>query len=501
MPGLSGSEPEEPHLVCRNPEVDLGSVTAGQALEHTFVLENRGKSAITISRIEVTCDFANPRLFGRGGEVAIDASGTTTHELATGEKARLRLGIATGSLEGNLRRKLLVHSNDPFQAVLPLTFALKVTPAKSEPKVEATPAPGSTSSSGTAEPTHPQPPSQVIPSGPQPKLEADVAEVDFGDVLTEEKVKKTFTLTNTGEAELQIKQVDKSCGCTVPVMRVNDQEVSVAELNSGQKTVKLAPRETAQMEIEFDAKGQPPGKFRRAVTIHSNDPSRERLAIDVKATVVRAFELNPTNLRFKPIKRHHAETASLVFKSSLLSDIELVEAKTPSPFVSVTWNKVPQADPKSVEIRIDVTITSEAPVGLIQNPIVIKTSSERVKEFMIPILAKVDPEVTFTIEGSSNAPKIDFGIITEPSPLARDVLIVNENPAIPYSIDSVKIESKNAADLKAEVITEEPGIRYRLRITALQSLTARYFRGVVRLYSRHPDLPMKEIPFQGWVSR
>ena len=50
----------------------------------------------------------------------------------------------------------------------------------------------------------------------QPVIEFDTAVFDFGTILQGEQVGTTFTFKNTGKADLIIRKVETSCGCTVP---------------------------------------------------------------------------------------------------------------------------------------------------------------------------------------------------------------------------------------------------------------------------------------------
>lgn len=49
-----------------------------------------------------------------------------------------------------------------------------------------------------------------------PTIEFDTAVFDFGKILQGEQVGTVFTFKNTGKADLIIRKVETSCGCTVP---------------------------------------------------------------------------------------------------------------------------------------------------------------------------------------------------------------------------------------------------------------------------------------------
>lgn len=52
------------------------------------------------------------------------------------------------------------------------------------------------------------PPKKAVPSGPQPSLEIEGnSTFDFGEIWGKKKVSHTFTLKNTGKAQLEIRSI------------------------------------------------------------------------------------------------------------------------------------------------------------------------------------------------------------------------------------------------------------------------------------------------------
>ena len=72
-----------------------------------------------------------------------------------------------------------------------------------------------------------------------PKIVFEQPTYDFGKVSKGEKVSHTFKFKNKGEAKLKIKDVEVSCGCTVPEYK---------------KTV-IPPGETGRIKVTFDSGG------------------------------------------------------------------------------------------------------------------------------------------------------------------------------------------------------------------------------------------------------
>lgn len=104
-------------------------------------------------------------------------------------------------------------------------------------------------------------------TGKLPVLEFDKTEHDFGKISDAEKVETTFTIKNTGEADLIIINAQGSCGCTVP--------------DYPKEPVK--PGESAPMKVTFDPNGKS-GEQQKTVTLTTNTKEGSE-KITIKASI------------------------------------------------------------------------------------------------------------------------------------------------------------------------------------------------------------------------
>ncbi len=102
-----------------------------------------------------------------------------------------------------------------------------------------------------------------------PKISVQPMTYDFGNIVQGEKVSHIFTITNTGGAELNIKNVRASCGCTAAKPEKN----------------KLAPNESTDLKVEFNS-AYKSGKQIKYVYIESNDPENKQIKIEFDGNVV-----------------------------------------------------------------------------------------------------------------------------------------------------------------------------------------------------------------------
>lgn len=92
---------------------------------------------------------------------------------------------------------------------------------------------------------------------------------DFGDIQQGEKVEYTFTIKNTGNRDLIIRNVKTSCGCTAV---------------TPEKKV-IGANETVPLKVVFNSTGKK-GKQNKAITIITNDPKTPTSILRVSSNVL-----------------------------------------------------------------------------------------------------------------------------------------------------------------------------------------------------------------------
>ena len=96
--------------------------------------------------------------------------------------------------------------------------------------------------------------------------------IDYGKVAKDSNGEKTFVFTNVGDAPLIIKNVQSSCGCTVPKKPENP----------------IMPGEKGEIKVSYDTKRS--GGFSKAITIFSN-AKNARKVIKIKGFVTKGISL------------------------------------------------------------------------------------------------------------------------------------------------------------------------------------------------------------------
>jgi len=115
---------------------------------------------------------------------------------------------------------------------------------------------------------------------PEPIITFEKTVDDFGEVgLTSDKKVAEFKFTNTGTGLLEIKEVERCCGV---VTKVDKKQYS--------------PGESGVVTAEFSVT-QKPGLFMKNIYVNSNDKTKPRLALTIKAMVVSKVSYSPKRLR------------------------------------------------------------------------------------------------------------------------------------------------------------------------------------------------------------
>jgi hypothetical protein len=103
-----------------------------------------------------------------------------------------------------------------------------------------------------------------------PRIEFDATSHDFGTALAGPSLQHFFGLRNSGDATLVIDEMLVSCGCTSAVAR----------------DTQIPPGGRTLIEVGFYTRPFL-GPVRETITVHSNDPRRPTVTLEISAVVER----------------------------------------------------------------------------------------------------------------------------------------------------------------------------------------------------------------------
>ena len=220
---LSFAQLLTPKLILQQDEYDFGDIKQGEKVSHTFVLTNGGGDLLKIEEVHPSC----------GCTAALPEK----TELAPGESTNLTVTYNSAGRLGKQKKIVRINSNDPDRLEAMLTIKANV----------------------------------ILPDSDKtsyPKLNFIEIEHNFGSVKEGKVVEYVFGFENGGDAQLKIKDIKTSCGCTAAL-------VSSKLVEPGSK---------GTLKVELDTSNIK-GKMTRTVSVNSNDPKDPVKVLTVYAQV------------------------------------------------------------------------------------------------------------------------------------------------------------------------------------------------------------------------
>ena len=111
----------------------------------------------------------------------------------------------------------------------------------------------------------------------QPEIRLEVDQIDLGEVLQGEILKREVRLMNEGGAPLEIFSLSTSCGCTTA-------SVDTTDISPGESALLTIEYDSGAHEVENDV------SVHRQIFIATNDPVHPEVVINLIAEVVIELE-------------------------------------------------------------------------------------------------------------------------------------------------------------------------------------------------------------------
>jgi hypothetical protein len=167
-----------------------------------------------------------------------------------------------------------------------------------------------------------------------PKAQVPETTYDFGEVFEDVKLTHTFDIKNTGDALLEIKDIDSDCACTAA-----DSDRRIPPGGVGRITLTIAPYSVLR-------------QFTKKTKVFFNDPDRPMVTLSLKGYGKPFIEIQPSHivrLRGKPGEDLRGQVR---FTSHLPVPWEIKEVKTNIPqFIDVTVKAEQPGRVYVVEVR------------------------------------------------------------------------------------------------------------------------------------------------------
>ena len=217
LTGCNKTEP--PKLVLSEDNWHYGEVTPDQRPSHDFTIKNEGGEKLVIESVYSSCPCVIFEL--------------PEKEILPGEKISLMTTFDPTGYEGEVSKVVTIKSNDPENP----EKTIKITIA--------------------------------VQRVPNPDIELSEQKFDLGNLTPKEKISIDFTIFNSGDADLIIKEVVSE--------EIFSHNIEIPST--------VAPGEQFQVELSVDSSQLKEGEFRKAVRIMTNDPQNPALFLRIQGNV------------------------------------------------------------------------------------------------------------------------------------------------------------------------------------------------------------------------
>ena len=138
---------------------------------------------------------------------------------------------------------------------------------------------------------------------PAPKMAFEPEELALGSTYSGDTAKGAFKILNRGDAPLIIKDVKKTCGCTVVKLAPEQKHIAPGAATTVQ--VSLKPRGSQHESI-----------FKKPLLITSNDPERGKTKYYVSTRLLLPIEASPHRIHHDGAIAGEAHTEKIVLAST-----------------------------------------------------------------------------------------------------------------------------------------------------------------------------------------
>ena len=345
-------------------------------------------------------------------------------------------------------------------ALFAAAVALAQKPAETKPAASAAPAQAAKPATGK--------------SVAAPKIEIGQETKDMGTVPKGQVIQTDFVIHNAGASDLVITDARPSCGCTV---------------SSFDKVIK--PGTEGKVHASIDTKSFS-GPISKSVLVVSNDPDRPQMNLFVKAIVKPFVDIAPqAYVRFAVVKGDPASQDVILISEEKGFKPSIAESSQPYVKAEITpaGDKDKIAGRPGDQYKLAVSVTGDAPEGLLNAPIRINTGVQQQPTLEVPVSGIVRPRVSVT------PITVNFGNFTPgKDPITRNIVVTNNKPATPVKVTRAEV---NVPGFVTDVVPTQEGVSYTVVVKANDKVKKGPVDGKVTLYTSDKEKEKIEIPLKG----
>jgi len=256
----------------------------------------------------------------------------------------------------------------------------------------------------------------------------------------------------------------------------------------------IPPGGTGKIAAEVDTTGFS-GPISKAVLVFSNDPATPQVNLVIKADVRAFIEVLPRPLIiFRNVLQGEPASERLVLLSADGSDFKVESAEASGGTYQLAYKELGEKeripDRKGSQWELTVTVPANAPEGMLNQKIVVKTTAAKAPEVTINVTGAVRPVVQVI------PPQVNFGTVAGDALVGQNFLVVNNRQGVELQLSEVKVDNPNFA---TEVIPLQAGQRYQVAVSMKAGVPKGAQKATVKISTSDPLRKLIEVPIQAVV--
>lgn len=271
-----------------------------------------------------------------------------------------------------------------------------------------------------------EPAAEVVVVGPRLMFES--VTYDFGQIGPGTKNVCEFKFENAGDDLLKIKNVTKSCGCTPFTLEKKEYE----------------PGESGTLKVSYKASSRP-GSSKKHLYVHSNDKTKPKVALAIKAAIVQKVEFEPKQLKLL-LNKENAACPAITLTSVDGKPFSVKGFRATGRFKSTVdairadYNSSAKSTKVVIQPKVDVELAKKSHNGNIVISLTHPESSSVTIPFTVLPRFKVDP------------PSIVLHKVESQKPVTKEVWVLNnydedfEVESVSSKEDTIKVLSQEKID-------------------------------------------------------
>ena len=206
-----------------------------------------------------------------------------------------------------------------------------------------------------------------------PKIQFDSPVHDFGKISAGEVVKYSYIFTNVGDQKLIITNVQPSCGCTA----------------AADWTREVEPGKIGTIPIQFNSANFG-GPIAKMVTVVCNDKSQPAVHLQIKGTIWKPIEVNPTYAVINVMPDSTGGSATVKIRNNMEAALTLGKPEINKPGFAVDI----RTNQPGKEYELIVSTVPPLKPGNVQAEIRIPTSATNAPPLIVRTWANVQPALS-----------------------------------------------------------------------------------------------------------